>query len=132
APPLPTKQPSPRPGGISQEANPTPVQHANAQRISVTVEYTRNCLILVVADDGCGLTSIPAQQHGAPAHYGIVGMRERARYLNATFRLGPNGSSGTEVRIYVRAEIAFAERQRSGWARVVTYLRRTMTAIRQT
>jgi hypothetical protein len=36
------------------------------------------------------------------------------------------------VRICVRAEIAFAERQGSGWSRVVTYLRRTMTAIRQT
>ena len=117
---------------IAQEAIRNAVQHASARRISVTVEYTRNCLILVVADDGCGPPSIPTQQHGAPAHYGILGMRERARYLNATFRLGPNGSSGTEVRICVRAEIAFAERQGSGWSRVVTYLRRTMTAIRQT
>jgi len=117
---------------IAHEAIRNAVQHANARRISVTVEYTRKRLILVVADDGCGLSSILTQQRGAHAHYGILGMRERARYLNATFRLGPNGASGTEVRICVGAEFAFAERQGSGWSRVVTYLRRTMTAIRQT
>jgi signal transduction histidine kinase len=115
---------------IAQEAIRNALQHANAQRILVTVEYTPRCIVLVIADDGCGLLSIPVQQSGAPAHYGILGMGERARYLNATFSLGPNDACGTKVTVCVRADIAFAERQGSGWSRVATYLRRTLTAIR--
>jgi signal transduction histidine kinase len=117
---------------IAQEAIRNALQHANAQRILVTVEYTPHCIVLVIADDGCGLPAHLTQHGGAPAHYGILGMRERARYLNATFSLEPNDACGTKVMVCVSADIAFAERQGSGWSRVVTYLHRALTAIRST
>jgi signal transduction histidine kinase len=113
---------------IAQEAIRNALQHANAQRILVTLEYAPRCLVLVIADDGCGLPSHLPQHSGAPAHYGILGMRERARYLNATFRLGSNDGGGTKVTICVSADIAFAERQGSGWSRVVTSLHRVMNS----
>jgi signal transduction histidine kinase len=117
---------------IAQEAIRNALQHANARRILVTLEYAPRCIVLVIADDGCGLPSHLPQHSGAPAHYGILGMRERARYLNATFSLGPNVACGTKVTICVSADIAFAERQGSGWSRVVTSLHRALTAIRPT
>jgi signal transduction histidine kinase len=117
---------------IAQEAIRNALQHAHAQRILVTVEYTPRSIALVVADDGCGVPSTLMQQSNAPAHYGIPGMSERARYLNAMFSLGPNEGCGTKVTVCVRGDIAFAERQGSGWSRVVTYLRRTLTATRLT
>jgi signal transduction histidine kinase len=117
---------------IAQEAIRNALQHANAQRIQVTVEFTARCIVLVVADDGCGLPTHLTQNNCAPAHYGILGMRERAGYLDATFSLGPNDTCGTKVMIGVRAGIAFAERPGSGWSRVVTYLHRALAAIRST
>jgi signal transduction histidine kinase len=108
---------------IAQEAIRNALQHANAQRILVTVEYTPHRIVLVIADDGCGLPAHLTQHSGATAHYGILGMRERARYLNATFSLGPNDASGTKAKVCVSADIAFAERQGSYWSRVVrTYI----------
>jgi signal transduction histidine kinase len=117
---------------IAQEAIRNALQHANAQRIQVTVEFTARCIVLVIADDGCGLPTHLTRNTCAPAHYGILGMRERARYLDATFSLGPNDTCGTKVTIGVRADIAFSERQGSGWSRVVTYLHRALAAIRST
>lgn len=113
---------------IGQEAIRNSLQHANAQRILVTVQYTTRSVVLVIADDGCGIPSTVTQQGVAATHYGIPGMRERAHYLNATFSLGPNDACGTQVTVCVPGDIAFAKRRGSSWSRVVTYLRRTLTA----
>jgi signal transduction histidine kinase len=104
---------------IAREAVRNAIQHAKCRCVQVTVEYDSRSIVLIIADDGCGMAPIPAQKHRAAGHYGILGMRERARQLTAAFSLGPNGSSGTRIAVRVGAEIAFEDGSGSAWSRLM-------------
>jgi two-component system sensor histidine kinase UhpB len=79
---------------IVQEAITNALRHAQAQRIviGVTLEDDRQ-LHIDVSDDGRGL----APDWQRPGHYGIRGMRERARALGGDVALGNQESGGVRV-----------------------------------
>jgi signal transduction histidine kinase len=102
---------------IAREAVRNAIQHAKCQHIRVTVAYHSHSIVLVIADDGCGITPTLLLADTSAGHYGILGMQERAQQLDAEFALGPNGTLGTKVLVHVPAEIAFADTpRRSGWS----------------
>jgi signal transduction histidine kinase/ligand-binding sensor domain-containing protein len=90
-------------------------KHAHAQRVEGEILYGRRLFRLRIRDDGDG---IPAEilESGRSGHFGLKGMRERARQSGATLEIWSRAGSGTEVDLKVPASIAYSDSpRRSGW-----------------
>ena len=85
---------------IAQEAVTNAVRHASASTISLRLSYSLDCVSLEVVDDGVGfdVSRGPATEEG---HFGLAGIRERARILNAEVMLESVPGEGTSVRVNV-------------------------------
>ncbi|MGQ2971632.1 ATP-binding protein [Brevundimonas sp.] len=71
--------------------------------------YARSELIVAVADDGVG---IPADilSHGRAGHFGLSGMRERARAIGARLAVEAGADGGTAVTVRIRVRGAYFAR----------------------
>jgi signal transduction histidine kinase/ligand-binding sensor domain-containing protein len=87
---------------IGQEAVANAVRHADAQHVKIDLSFAPKKLILAVTDDGRGFTP-ESNGVGPSGHYGLQGMRERARQINARLNVESAPGRGTEV--LVEAEI---------------------------
>jgi len=91
---------------IGREALVNAFRHARAKRIEVELEYSPRHLRLVIRDDGCGID--PNILHaGREGHWGLPGMRERARRIGGQITLSSRAASGTEVELLLPASVAF-------------------------
>lgn len=79
-----------------QEATTNALRHAQAQRIEIALDSDAHTLHIEVRDDGRGL----APDWQRPGHYGVRGMRERARALGGQVELDNVESGG--VRMHAR------------------------------
>ncbi len=71
-------------------------RHAQAENVWLDVTQSVNALNIDVRDDGVGFdvdTAVRAR------HYGLLGMRERARLVNGTFAISSNTGEGTHLAI---------------------------------
>lgn len=94
---------------IGQEAILNAINHAQASEIRIEVHFSRARLRLCVSDNGRGIDSA-VLAHGREGHWGLVGMRERARVMGARFVILSNAKAGTEVVLRVPAGVAFARK----------------------
>ena len=85
---------------IGQEAVNNAVRHARAENISVRLVFDATSVRLNVRDDGRGFDA-DAQGNGAGGHFGLVGMRERAREMGGEVRVGSRPGEGCEVEVNV-------------------------------
>ena len=85
---------------IAQEAVTNAIRHARASTINLRLSYSLDRVLLEVVDDGVGfdVASGPATEDG---HFGLAGIRERARILNAEVMLESTPGEGTSVRVSV-------------------------------
>jgi signal transduction histidine kinase/ligand-binding sensor domain-containing protein len=91
---------------IGREALVNAFRHARAKRIEVELEYSPRRLRMLVRDDGCGID--PNVLHvGRDGHWGLPGMRERARRIGGQLALSSRSGSGTEVELLLPASVAF-------------------------
>jgi len=81
---------------IAQEALTNAVKHAQASRASVSVAVTEAEVELTVSDDGRG---IPSEKPAHGFHFGLSGMRERARALGTRLELESAPGIGTTIRV---------------------------------
>jgi signal transduction histidine kinase len=82
---------------IAQEALSNAVKHASPENAEAVVEFGKDEVILTVSDDGCGFE--PGAAAGAdPTHFGLQGMRGRARRLHGEFHIESTPGRGTIVR----------------------------------
>ena len=81
---------------IAQEALTNAVKHAQASRASVSVAFTEDAVELTVSDDGRG---IPSEKPAHGFHFGLSGMRERARALGTRLELESAPGIGTTIRV---------------------------------
>lgn len=82
---------------ILQEALTNIMRHANAKNIEVIVQSSPNNLHLQVKDDGCGFDF---RAHEVSS-LGLLGMRERARQVNATLKIQSEPGAGTQVSLVI-------------------------------
>jgi signal transduction histidine kinase len=85
---------------IAQEAVTNAVKHAMAQVVRLDLNVENDLLCLRVEDDGKGFE--PSDTFSVSGgHFGIVGMRERAKQIGGEFDLAsqPGGGTRVEVRI---------------------------------
>ncbi len=91
---------------IGQEAICNAFRHAHARQHEVIVEYGSKALVLTIRDDGRG---IGAGDRDKPGHWGLSGMQERARLIQADAALHSGPGAGTTWRIEIRAALAYAD-----------------------
>lgn len=85
---------------IVREAVANAARHSKAQNIEIELEYDDGSLGVVVRDDGCGMDERMIQS-GKRAHWGLLGMRERAESVGAKLRILSRPGAGTEIEIRV-------------------------------
>jgi signal transduction histidine kinase len=94
---------------IFQELLLNVVRHADATRIEVKLKETDGKLKLVVKDNGKGITE---KQKADPESYGIIEMRERARFLEARFDIKGTPGKGTIVTVVIPLKTDTHEKSR--------------------
>lgn len=102
--------------GIAGEALANIHRHAGATRVAIEIHYGVQ-LRLRIADDGVGIDPSIAEA-GKTDHFGLRGMRERARKLRGTLALRPLPDHGTELVLTVPGRVAYLPDRRSWWARI--------------
>ncbi len=105
---------------IARECVANAFRHANANSIEVVVEYSVECLRLVVRDDGEGIEPA-ALRRAEGAHWGLAGIGERAQRIGAKLEIASAAGAGTEVDVKIPARLAYgssAGRRRSSLSRV--------------
>ena len=93
---------------IAAEALRNAFRHAHAQRIEVEILYGERWLRLRVRDDGKGIDPKFLGGHGRAKHYGLHGMRERAKLVGGKLAVWSKLDSGTEVDLSIPASTAYA------------------------
>ena len=84
---------------IGQEALTNAVRHAKGQHIALALDFQETTVCLAVTDDGRGLaTESPGGPDGG---FGLPGMRERARAINADLNLRSVPGTGTTIELIV-------------------------------
>jgi signal transduction histidine kinase len=85
---------------IGQEALTNVIKHAGATRVNVDLEFKPGEVALRVADNGRGFD--PKNCVGPKdGHFGLLGMAERAKRIDAHFEVISTTSNGTTVRVNV-------------------------------
>lgn len=85
---------------VAQEGVTNALKHAQARRIEIVLRFSQEAVELRVDDDGCGFDANAASVNG---HFGLRGLRERARALEAELRLDSQPGHGTRLRLTVPA-----------------------------
>jgi signal transduction histidine kinase len=85
---------------IAQEAVANALKHARPGRIRIALVRRGGVLALTVQDDGTGFD--PSQAFvSARGHFGLLGMRERARRAGGDLRVESAPGSGTTIHVTV-------------------------------
>jgi len=85
---------------IAQEAVANSLKHANATKVTISLQAANGRLVLVVNDNGRGFESNGAFS-ALNGHYGLLGMRERAGHMGGQMELSSLPSRGTSVTLSV-------------------------------
>jgi signal transduction histidine kinase len=92
--------------GIVREAVRNAFKHSTGSHIETIVTYGPSKLMVQIRDDGIGMR---ARKHTNlnGIHFGIRGMRERARQLRASMAIQTAEGAGTHITLQVPAHIAY-------------------------
>ena len=85
---------------IAQEALINALRHATPRHVWLNLHYGTDRVHLEIADDGCGFDIDEAT--GAPGHFGLIGIRERAREASGALELIASPGNGARIFIEVR------------------------------
>ena len=93
-------------------------QHAEANQIEAEIRYEHRMLRVHVRDDGKGIDPEILKAGGRDGHWGLIGMRERAKRIGARLDFWSEVGAGTEVQLTVPAPIAYRSVHRNRWSKV--------------
>ncbi len=94
---------------IAGEALRNAFKHAQAKRIEVEIRYEKRRLKLRIRDDGKGIDPKVLAEGGRDGHYGLAGMRERAKLVGGNLDIRSAIDSGTEAELAIPASVAYAK-----------------------
>jgi signal transduction histidine kinase/ligand-binding sensor domain-containing protein len=91
---------------IAREAVRNAFRHAQARNIEADITYSERLLRLRIRDDGKGIDpEIVAE--GRAGHYGVSGMRERAKRIGGKLDVWTGTGAGTEIDLSIPGSIAY-------------------------
>jgi signal transduction histidine kinase/ligand-binding sensor domain-containing protein len=93
-------------------------RHAQARQIEVEIHYDARQFRLRVRDDGKGIDPEILGEQPRPGHFGLHGMRERAKIVGGQLDVWSELDSGTEIELSIPASRAYAtpSARRSWWS----------------
>lgn len=100
---------------FGREAIGNAFRHAHAETIEVDLYYERTLLRLRVRDDGLGIDPEILDRGYKAAHWGLPGMRERAKRLGGHVELWSRLNAGTEIELRVPSSAAYRNDARGHW-----------------
>jgi signal transduction histidine kinase/ligand-binding sensor domain-containing protein len=102
---------------IAREALRNAFRHARAQKIEAEITYSDSEFLLHVRDDGGGIDPAVANQGARAGHWGLPGMRERAKRFGGKLEVWSEHGAGTEIELSVPGAIAYgkSEPRRRFW-----------------
>ena len=117
---------------ITGEAMRNAFRHADAKQIEVEIHYDERRIRVRVRDDGKGIDPKLLSDDGREGHFGLRGMRERAKLIGGKLTVWSELDSGTEVELSIPASRAYAaaDGQRSWLAEKFAKLSRRDTELK--
>jgi signal transduction histidine kinase len=100
---------------VAGEALRNAFRHAEAQQIEVEFRYDQRQFRLRVRDDGKGIEPALLTAEGRAGHFGLHGMRERAKLMGGKLTVWTAAESGTEIEFILPAARAYAASPRRSW-----------------
>src|SRR5579871_422868 len=94
---------------IAVEALRNAIRHAMARRIEVEIRYGEEHLRIRIRDDGRGIDPNIVGDFHAPGHWGLRGMRERAKLVGGNLEVWSELDSGTEVELTIPGTSAYGK-----------------------
>ncbi len=108
---------------IGREALTNAIRHSGAKQVLMELTYGAQQLSLRCHDDGCGVSADSVKSSLDQGHWGIIGMRERAKSVGCKLEFLSTVGVGTEVAVRVQARSAYVYSKTPGrWYRVVRAL----------
>jgi signal transduction histidine kinase/ligand-binding sensor domain-containing protein len=93
---------------IAREVLRNAFRHAGANKVEAEIRYDKNQLRLRVRDDGGGLDPKVLEMSQRPGHWGLAGIRERAKQIGAQLTIWSEDGAGTEIELTV-PDIAYKD-----------------------
>jgi signal transduction histidine kinase/ligand-binding sensor domain-containing protein len=100
---------------VASEALRNAFRHAEAQQIEVEFRYDQRQFRMRIRDDGRGIDATFLAAEGRAGHFGLHGMRERAKLMGAKLTVWTAAQSGTEIELIIPAARAYAALPRLSW-----------------
>ena len=100
---------------LATEALRNSFRHADAKNVEVEIRYDEKYFRLRVRDDGKGIPSDVLSQDGREGHYGLPGMRERAKLVGGKLTIWTELDSGTEIELVIPGARAYVKSTRPFW-----------------
>ncbi len=107
---------------IAAEALRNAIRYAHARRIEVEIRYDERQLGLRIRDDGKGIDPSILGDGRSLGHWGLHGMRERAKLVGGTLEVWSQVSVGTEIAVKIPAANIYAKPPSARW-RVSRFMR---------
>src|SRR5271166_3383072 len=92
---------------IAREALRNAFRHAEARSIETEITYSDSLLRLRFRDDGKGIDAHVLERGGRSRHWGLPGMRERAKEIGAELEVWSELGAGTEVELSIPGSSAY-------------------------
>jgi len=92
---------------IARELLRNAFRHAQASQVEAEIRYEARLLGVYVRDNGKGIDPEILKAGGRDGHWGLAGMRERAKKIGARLDFWSETRAGTEVQLTVPASIAY-------------------------
>jgi signal transduction histidine kinase len=99
---------------FAREALRNAYSHAHAQNIEAEITYADLRFVLRIRDDGTGIDPKVLFSGSRAGHWGLPGMRERAKNFGGKMEVWSEGGAGTEVELTIPASIAYGVPSTSG------------------
>lgn len=89
---------------IFQESINNVIQHARAKHVWIELIYKVEIFTMHIKDDGIGLKSIEGKKSGVDKGFGLMGIQERARFLQGQLKIDSSEGKGTTITIHIPAK----------------------------
>jgi signal transduction histidine kinase len=82
-------------------------RHSGARHVDAEILFDEQLLRLRIRDDGRGINPQVLEDGGRAGHWGLIGIRERARRMTAQLDFWSEAGAGTEVQLTLPGSVAY-------------------------
>ena len=101
---------------LATEALRNAFRHAEAKNVEVEIRYDAKYFRLRVRDDGKGIPAEVVRGEGREGHFGLHGMRERAKLVDGKLTIWTELDNGTEIELIIPGTKAYVKSARPFWS----------------